>query len=295
MSLFRPRRMKSDRELAALRKRIGKRLDAALPAAGERPETLHAAMRHIALPPGKCLRGLLAYAAGRTLGVEEKRLDGAAAAVELAHAYSLAHDDLPCMDDDDERRGRPACHRVYGEATAMLAGNALLLLAMEQALSDEWPAERARETARALARACGSQGMAGGQQQDLAGHGAGDPLLLEETCRRKTGCLIHAAVALPGLLADADRTRREALDTFGLQVGVAFQVRDDLKDMPQDGADAQPQRPSYPSVLGAEASLALLDELRESAEAALAAFDERADLLRELCRRMTEAPARAGA
>lgn len=287
MPPFRPRRAKPDRELAALRGRIERRLERALPAAAERPETLHAAMRHAALPPGKCLRGLLAYASGRALGIGEKRLDGAAAAVELAHAYSLAHDDLPCMDDDDERRGRPACHRAYGEATAMLAGNALLLLAMEEALDDEWPAARAREAARTLARACGSRGMAGGQQQDLAGHGAGDPLLLEETCRRKTGCLIHAAVALPGLLADADRPARETLDTIGTQVGMAFQIRDDLADMAQDGADA---RPGYPAVLGVEASLALLDELRASVEMLLETQGGRADLLRELCRRMMAAP-----
>lgn len=286
MSLFRPRRAKADKELGKLRGRIGKRLERMLPDAGERPETLHAAMRHIALPPGKCLRGLLAYASGRALGIEEQRLDGAACAVELAHAYSLAHDDLPCMDDDDERRGRPACHRVYGEATAMLAGNALLLLAMEEALDDQWPAENARAAARTLARACGSQGMAGGQQQDLAGHGADDPLLLEETCRRKTGCLIHAAVALPGLLADAEPLLREALDIFGLQVGMAFQIRDDLEDAAQDGAA---ERPNYPSVLGAETSLALLDEVRETALAALAAFDENAGLLRELCQQMTTA------
>ena len=284
--MLRLRRTKADRELAALRKRIGKRLERTLPDAGERPETLHAAMRHIALPPGKCLRGLLVYAAGRALGIEERRLDGAACAVELAHAYSLAHDDLPCMDDDDERRGRPACHRVYGEATAMLAGNALLLLALEEALDERWPAENARAAARALARACGSQGMAGGQQQDLASHGADDPLLLEETCRRKTGCLIHAAAALPGLLAGAEPLRREALDIFGLQVGVAFQIRDDLEDMAQDGAA---ERANYPSVLGAEASLALLDETRETALAALAAFNEDAGLLRELGRRMATA------
>ena len=287
MSLLRPRRAKPDRELAALRGRIKRRLERALPAAGERPETLHAAMRHVALPPGKCLRGLLAYAAGRALGIQEKRLDGAAAAVELAHAYSLAHDDLPCMDDDDERRGRPACHRVYGEATAMLAGNALLLLAVEETLDDAWPAERAREAARMLTRACGSQGMAGGQQQDLAGHGADDPLLLEETCRRKTGCLIHAAVALPGLLADADQMLRETLDVIGLQVGMAFQIRDDLKDMAQDGVDT---RPSYPTVLGVEASLTMLNELRAGVAALLEARDRRADLLRELCRRMMTAP-----
>ena len=287
MPLPRPRHAKPDRELAALRDRIERRLERALPAADERPETLHAAMRHAALPPGKCLRGLLTYAAGRALGIQEKRLDGAAAAVELAHAYSLAHDDLPCMDDDDERRGRPACHRAYGEATAMLAGNALLLLAVEETLDDAWPAERAREAARMLARACGSQGMAGGQQQDLAGHGADDPLLLEETCRRKTGCLIHAAVALPGLLADTDQALREALDVIGLQVGMAFQIRDDLKDMAQDGADA---RPSYPAVLGAEASLNLLDELRAGVAALLEAQDRRADLLRELCRQMMTAP-----
>ena len=115
MALFRPREIQVDKELAKLRRRIGKRLERNLAATGVPSKTLHAAMRHAALPPGKCLRGGLVYASGRALGIEEKRLDGAAAAMELVHAYSLTHDDLPCMDDDDERRGRPACHRVYGE------------------------------------------------------------------------------------------------------------------------------------------------------------------------------------
>ena len=291
MSLFRPREINVDKELGKLRRRIEKRLERNLAAASVPSKTLHAAMRHAALPPGKCLRGGLVYASGRAVAIADRQLDGAAAAVELVHAYSLAHDDLPCMDDDDERRGRPACHRVYGEATAMLAGNALLLRAMEELLDGEWPAERTCAAMLELVQACGSRGMLAGQQRDL--DGADDADSLAVTALAKTGGLIGISVRLPALLCDSDPDLNlspyldEVLTPFAMQVGLGFQIRDDLEDLGQDGGET---RPTYATLLGEERCLTLLGELQENALQTLSALDERADLLRELGRIMTAAP-----
>ncbi len=289
MSLFRPREVDVDKELGKLRRRIEKRLDRNLTATGVPSKTLHAAMRHAALPPGKCLRGGLVYASGRALGIEERRLDGAAAAVELVHAYSLTHDDLPCMDDDDERRGRPACHRVYGEATAVLAGNGLLLRAMEELLDGEWPAERTCEAMLELVQSCGPRGLLAGQQRDL--DGADDVNTLAVTALAKTGSLISISVRLPALLGggdpDLDPDLDKVLARFSWQVGIGFQARDDLEDLEQDGGET---RPTYATLYGKEGCLTLLGELQEGTLQTLNALDERADLLRELGRIMTAAP-----
>ena len=291
MSLFRPREVNVDKELGKLRRRIEERLERNLATAVVPSKTLQAAMRHAALPPGKCLRGGLVYASGRALAIADRRLDGAAAAVELVHAYSLTHDDLPCMDDDGERRGRPACHRVYGEATAMLAGNALLLRAMEELLDGEWPADRTCEATLALVQACGSQGMLAGQQRDL--DGADDANALAVTALAKTGSLIGISARLPALLCggdpelDLDPYLNEVLTTFAMQVALGFQIRDDLEDLEQDDGET---RPTYATMLGEERCLALLGELQENALQALIALDERADLLREIGRIMTAAP-----
>ena len=289
MALFRPRELQVDKELTKLRRRIGKRLERNLVATGVPSKTLHAAMRHAALPPGKCLRGGLVYASGRALGIEEERLDGAAAAMELVHAYSLTHDDLPCMDDDDERRGRPACHRVYGEATAILAGNGLLLRAMEEMLDGSWPAERACEATLRLVRSCGSRGLLAGQQRDL--DAADDENTIMVTAVTKTGRLIHTAVMLPTLLGrddlELDPELEKALSRFSSQVGLGFQIRDDLDDLEQDGGG---ERQSYITVFGKEECLTLLGTLQEEALEILLPLDERADLLRELGRIMTAVP-----
>ena len=290
MSLFRPREVNVDKELRKLRRRIEKRLERNLATAVVPSKTLLAAMRHAALPPGKCLRGGLVYASGRALAIADRRLDGAAAAVELVHAYSLTHDDLPCMDDDDERRGRPACHRAYGEATAMLAGNALLLRAMEELLDGEWPADRTCAATLALAQACGYRGLLAGQQRDL--DSTDDANTLAATALAKTGTLIGISVRLPVLLGgdpelDMDPYLDEVLTPFAMQVGLGFQIRDDLEDLEQDDGET---RPTYATLLGAERCLTLLGELQENALQALSALDERADLLREIGRIMTAAP-----
>ena len=289
MALFRPRELQVDKELAKLRRRIGKRLERNLVATGVPSKTLHAAMRHAALPPGKCLRGGLVYASGRALGIEEERLDGAAAAMELVHAYSLTHDDLPCMDDDDERRGRPACHRVYGEATALLAGNGLLLRAMEEMLDGSWPAERACEATLRLVRSCGSRGLLAGQQRDL--DAADDENTIMVTAVTKTGRLIHTAVMLPTLLGrddlELDPELEKALSRFSSRVGLGFQIRDDLDDLEQDGGG---ERQSYITVFGEEECLTLLGTLQEEALEILLPLDERAELLWELGRIMTAVP-----
>ena len=291
MALFRPREIQVDKELAKLRRRIGKRLERNLAATGVPSKTLHAAMRHAALPPGKCLRGGLVYASGRALGIEEKRLDGAAAAMELVHAYSLTHDDLPCMDDDDERRGRPACHRVYGEATAILAGNGLLLRAMEEMLDGSWPAERACAATLRLVQSCGSRGLLAGQQRDL--DAADDESTIMVTAMTKTGSLIQAAVMLPTVLGgdglELDPELEKALRQFSWRVGIGFQVRDDLDDLDQDGGG---ERQSYITVLGKEECITLLGNLQMEALEILLPLDERADLLRELGRIMTAVPDR---
>ena len=289
MALFRPRELQVDKELAKLRRRIGKRLERNLVATGVPSKTLHAAMRHAALPPGKCLRGGLVYASGRALGIEEERLDGAAAAMELVHAYSLTHDDLPCMDDDDERRGRPACHRVYGEATAILAGNGLLLRAMEEMLDGSWPAERACEATLRLVRSCGSRGLLAGQQRDL--DAADDENTIMVTAVTKTGRLIQTAVMLPTLLGgdelELDPELEKALRQFSWRVGLGFQIRDDLDDLEQDGGG---ERQTYPAVLGKEECITLLGNLQVEALEILLALDERAELLWELGRIMTAVP-----
>ena len=289
MALFRPREIQVDKELAKLRRRIGKRLERNLVATGVPSKTLHAAMRHAALPPGKCLRGGLVYASGRALGIEEERLDGAAAAMELAHAYSLTHDDLPCMDDDDERRGRPACHRVYGEATAILAGNGLLLRAMEEMLDGSWPAERSCEATLRLVRSCGSRGLLAGQQRDL--DAADDENTIMVTAMTKTGSLIQAAVMLPTVLGgddlELDPELEKALRQFSWRVGLGFQIRDDLDDLEQDGGG---ERQTYPAVLGKEECITLLGNLQVEALEILLALDERAELLWELGRIMTAVP-----
>jgi len=275
-----------------------------LPAEDLPPVVLHRAMRYAVLGGGKRLRPLLVYAAGHAVGhddarLDEHRLDIPACAVELIHAYSLVHDDLPAMDDDDLRRGRPTCHVVFGEAMAILAGDALQALAFEilaQDLHSDADAIRCARMLGVLGRACGAEGMAGGQALDLAA--VGHALTLEQlehmhSC--KTGALIRAAVAL-GAIAGAndahalDAARLDALDCYAHAVGLAFQVRDDILDVEGDaavigktaGKDAAADKPTFPSILGLDASRQRLRELTTLALDAIAPLGERAGLLREL-------------
>ncbi|WP_329742787.1 farnesyl diphosphate synthase [Dyella sp. A6] len=277
--------------LKALIARADQALERVLPAEDRSPPELHRAMRYAVLGGGKRLRPLLVYAAGHALDHDGPALDTAACAVELIHAYSLVHDDLPAMDDDDMRRGRPTCHIVFGEAMAILAGDALQALAFE--LLAEVPVDAGRTTTmlRTLGAACGAEGMAGGQALDLAAVGRTLSLAeLEHMHACKTGALIRAAVRLGALASNADPATLATLDRYADAVGLAFQVRDDILDVEgasevigkTAGKDAAADKPTFPSIIGLDASRRRLAELVEQAHAALASFGEPASLLLEL-------------
>lgn len=241
-----------------------------LPPETEAPGRLHAAMRHAALGGGKRMRPLLAYAAGTALGAAEELLDAPAAAVELVHAYSLVHDDLPAMDDDAMRRGRPTVHIAFDEATAILAGDALQTLAFEALADAGAPAELRAGWMQALARASGARGMCGGQALDIDATGQQLPLeALQRMHSLKTGALIRAAVRMGALAADAGPDTLQRLDRFADALGLAFQVRDDLLDIEATsetlgktaGKDVAQAKSTYPALLGVEGARARLDEL----------------------------------
>lgn len=287
--------------LRALADRIDAVLDRALPLAGSEPDVLVRAMRHAALGGGKRVRPLLVYAAGTALGAPLELLDAPACAVELVHAYSLVHDDLPAMDDDVLRRGQPTCHVLFGEAIAILAGDALHALAFEMLTGNRaarvGPAVRI-EMGRVLAHACGIHGMAGGQVIDLASTGRRlAPTELEHMHAAKTGALIRAGVRMGALAAGcADADLFTALDRYGRAIGLAFQVRDDILDVEGEtqtlgktaGKDRAAAKPTYPSTIGLEASRQHLRELIAIAQRALAPLGERAGLLRELAHYIVE-------
>jgi len=251
-------------------------LDAALPPAGEQPASLHAAMRHLLFPGGKRLRPGLCFAACEAVGGAPSLALPAAAAVELVHTYSLVHDDLPCMDDDDTRRGRPTVHVAFGEATAVLAGDALLALAFE-VLARAGDAAAVAE----LAAAAGSRELVGGQALDLALSAADEPVVdaaaIEDVHRKKSAALIAAAVGLGARLGGADAALHAGLRAFGLDVGLAFQITDDLLDADDDGACSLAR-------LGAPAARARAEALLAGALARIAALGVRAEPLRELAR-----------
>jgi farnesyl diphosphate synthase len=265
-----------------------------LPSAGVAPERLHAAMRYSVLDGGKRVRPLLAFAAGELAGADIVRVNIAAAAVELIHAYSLVHDDMPCMDDDVLRRGKPTCHVQFDEATALLVGDALQSLAFqllaEHLLNDD-PA-RQLQMLKLLAIASGSRGMAGGQAIDLDSVGKQLSLPeLEFMHIHKTGALIRAAVLLGAhcgaALGDAKLNR---LDRYSKCVGLAFQVVDDVLDSEADtatlgktaGKDADNDKPTYVTLLGVQAAKKMATELHGEALDVLAGFGEEARRLREL-------------
>ena len=280
--------------LLALIDRADAALGRVLPSQDQPPLELHRAMRYAVLGGGKRLRPLLVYAAGHALGVQGGELDAPACAVELIHAYSLVHDDLPAMDDDALRRGRPTCHIVYGEAMAILAGDALQALAFEILAHDAHAAAtatRALEMLRVLGRACGAEGMAGGQALDLAAVGRKLTLAeLEHMHACKTGALIRTAVRLGALTAGADITALATLDRYASAVGLAFQVRDDILDVEGEsavigktaGKDAAADKPTFPSIIGMAASRARLTELTATALDAIVPFGDRGELLAEL-------------
>ena len=250
-------------------------LDAALPPASAEPGALHAAMRHLLFPPGKRLRPGFCFAACEAAGGAPSLALPAAAAVELVHTYSLVHDDLPCMDDDATRRGRATVHVAYGEALAVLAGDALLALAFE-VLARSGDAAALAE----LARASGSRELVGGQALDLAfpAEGVADAAGVEAVHRRKSAALFAAAAALGARLGGADVALRERLGAFGREVGLAFQIADDLLDADGDGAC------SLVRALGGPAARARAETLLEGALARVADLGARAEPLRQLAR-----------
>ena len=274
--------------------RIENSLQTLLPAADVAPESLHEAMRYTVLGGGKRVRPLLAFAAGELNNANEERVTIAAVAVELIHAYSLVHDDLPCMDDDVLRRGKPTCHIEYGEAIALLTGDSLQSLAF-QLLAEYSLADTPKmqlEMIRHLAQAAGSRGMAGGQAVDLASVGRTLSLPeLEFMHIHKTGALIRAAVMLGAHCGSRlDEAQLAALDHFAKCIGLAFQVVDDVLDAEATtaalgktaGKDAENNKPTYVSILGGKQARELAEELRQEAYASLEMFEAAAGRLRQV-------------
>lgn len=253
-------------------------LERVLPAADAEPRSLHAAMRHLVFPGGKRLRPAFAMAAAEAVGAPARAALPIAAAVELVHVYSLIHDDLPCMDDDAIRRGRPTVHVAFDEATAVLAGDALQSLAFETLLAEAEPAIAAR-VGLDLARAIGSAGLVGGQADDLtSGSGAPDAEVVLSVHARKSAALIAAAVAGGARLGGADDGIGAEMHHFGIEVGVAFQIADDLLDADED--DGCTLVPIY----GVEACRSRAESLLASALARIEGLGDPAEPLRELAR-----------
>lgn len=273
--------------------RVETAIDHWLPATRIVPQRLHEAMRYSSLDGGKRVRPFLVYASGVALGVAPEQLDGPATAVELIHVYSLIHDDLPAMDNDDLRRGKPTCHRAFDEATAILAGDALQPLAFHILAHDpaiKVPAERRLQMIECLATAAGSRGMVGGQAIDLAAVGKElDLPSLENMHIHKTGALIRASVRLGALsaanVADADL---EQLEHYAHCIGLAFQIQDDILDIEgttetlgkTQGADRALNKPTYPALLGLDGAKRRAQELKDDAIASLDRLGPDADPLR---------------
>lgn len=278
-------------DFAADRARLRAALHAVLPAAETHPARLHAAM-HYAVDGGKRLRALLVYATARCLGLGLERVDRSATAVELIHAYSLVHDDLPAMDDDDLRRGRPTVHRAFDEATAVLVGDALGTLAFEVLASDAAvpPAVRAG-LILTLARASGSQGMVGGQALDLDAERRRERPLqladLQDLHRRKTGALIEASLQLPLQIAEPPSLQQAALSRCGRALGLAYQIQDDVLDVEMSsqtlgktaGKDARHGKLTYVSLLGLAEAKRQAAAVFADARAALSPLENAAPLL----------------
>lgn len=284
---------------AAWSERLLRCLDQALPAADRTPRRLHEAMRYAVLSGGKRVRPLLVYATGECLDVDAGKLDAPATAIELIHAFSLVHDDLPAMDNDDLRRGQPTVHRKFDEATAILAADALQPLAFQviasaPALDD---AEKCA-IAMALAEACGSLGMTGGQSIDLESEGrtlTGDELA--EMHYLKTGALIRASVmSATCLVSDLPPQKIAALDRFSRDIGLAFQIRDDILDVAgetgeigkQAGADQKLSKATWPAIFGLEEASRRCDELLRSGISQLSVFGAAANTLRLLATYIVE-------
>jgi farnesyl diphosphate synthase len=288
-----------EKRIAHYTERVAQKLDAILPPANQPPKRLHDAMRYAVFNGGKRIRPLLVYATGECLDLAPALLDAPAAALELIHAFSLVHDDLPAMDDDDLRRGKPTLHRQFDEATAILAADALQPLAFSVLASiSDVPAATRSKLVRIVADACGSIGMTGGQSMDLAAEGrslSADEI--EHMYSLKTGALIHASVVSAALLCDklpADSA--SAIDAFGRTIGVAFQIKDDILDVEGDteiigkqaGADQRLGKATYPGLVGLQDARRRCDSLLRNALEQLDDFGEDAEPMRWLARFMVE-------
>jgi geranylgeranyl diphosphate synthase type II len=272
---------------------VDEALEKWVPAESTDPASIHKAMRYSLFAGGKRIRPILAMAAGRAVSDSPDGIENAAATLELIHTYSLIHDDLPALDNDDLRRGRPTCHKVFGEAMAILAGDSLLTLAFE--VLSRLPLIDANTKIRLveeLARASGTVGgMIGGQVNDIEGERkAPTAFLLESIHRAKTGALLRASVRMGAIYAGATAEELAALSEFGERVGLAFQIIDDVLDVEESseklgktaGKDAAQQKITFPAVYGLERSRQMAEEERLAAHAALHALDDRADRLRQI-------------
>ena len=279
--------------MARCQERLERAFDAWLPSARTHPAILHEAIRYTVMGGGKRIRPTLVYAGGQSVGADWQRLDRPACAIELIHAYSLIHDDLPAMDDDDLRRGKPSCHRAFDEATAILAGDALQSLAF-QVLSNGNDGDVSESTLlrmiHTLALASGSRGMAGGQAIDLAATGQQLNIAeLEDMHIHKTGALIRASVVLGALCSRAtDQSAIDKLDHYAKCIGLAFQIRDDILDVEGDantlgknpGMDQAREKSTYPALIGMDAARQRARELHNEALESLSGFSDSADPLR---------------
>jgi geranylgeranyl pyrophosphate synthase len=285
--------------IAAYTTRVNDGLSSALPPATTSPERLHDAMRYAVLNGGKRVRPLLVYAAGECLNVEECLLDAPAIAIELIHAFSLVHDDLPAMDNDDLRRGLPTVHKQYDEATAILAADALQPLAFSVLARIEGaPEDSAIKLVHLISDACGSTGMTGGQSIDLAAEGTTlSSKELEHMYSLKTGALIHASIVSACLLKEGlSNDDAMALDRFGRDIGIAFQIKDDILDVVGEtlvigkpaGSDEALNKATYPALFGMDESCARCNELLDGALKNLECFGTSAAPLAWLARYIVE-------
>lgn len=278
--------------LACQQQIVDQALERWVPAESVEPGTIHKAMRYSLFAGGKRIRPVLCMAAAEAVSDAPAGVENAACTLELIHTYSLIHDDLPALDNDDLRRGRPTCHKVFGEAMAILAGDSLLTLAFEVLARLNAGAEVRIGLVRELATAAGTDGgMIGGQVHDLEGEGKHPTAgLLRSIHRAKTGALLRASLRMGAIYAGADQQQLAALSRFGEHAGLAFQIVDDLLDVEQPseklgktaGKDAQQKKITFPSVYGVERSRELAEQERLAAHLALEPFDDRAHRLREL-------------
>jgi geranylgeranyl diphosphate synthase type II len=283
--------------MAAARRMIDAALDRYSSFPDDCPAPLREAIRYSLLAPCKRLRPTLLLFAAEACGASWETALPAACAVEMVHTYSLIHDDLPAMDNDDLRRGRPTCHKAFGEAVAILAGDALLALAFEALASDIHPPEVAARACARLAEAAGALALVGGQADDLAlEHATGDVATLENIHRRKTGAMFLVALRLGGYVAGADEIQQAALERFGRKIGLAFQIADDLLDVEgteaalgkRVGKDSQQGKLTFPGLLGIEESRRRAQRLIDEACAALAPLGEKRAALEVLARYIVE-------